>query len=317
MIRRFYILPLDHGVSDENAQDLARSFSDADLFIDGLWESASGVDLDSRTVIWEHNFIDEETYAGPYMVHPYHCQTLDHFLLPDSPGRISHDFFTARYTIPKDSKRLGKGIRRVLLLHIEEGSDLSSLENFDAEGAGMAMSVFSPENVAWVSVKGRSCTHIWDQGFADMTALERFLMSPVGLETSSREGLRRMGVNVERLQIFTYPFELKDRQVPAELSKASPIFYSMTAQLDPKDVDTFVALLEQDYDPFLAEHGTKLVHRWRGVEGSSALLDVQSVWQLESFDVFSQWRIPLNLRDNHFLREAMSLAKGGSRRFYR
>ena len=317
MIRRFYIMPLDQGVCDEKAREMAKTFNDADLFIAGLHDSAASMDINSRTIIWENNFDNEENYVGPYMVHPYHCQSLDKYLLHDSPERITHDIFTARYVIPEGTTQLAKGVRRILLLHLEEGSDTSVFEDFDAAGAGMAMSVFSPENVVWVSGKGRSCTHIWDQGFTDTEALEQFLLSPTGLETTSRDGLARLGAKVQSLRVYTYHFELKGRQDTPALSGASPIFYSVTVQLKPEDVGTFIASLERDYDPFLAEHGTKLVNRWRGVESTAALIDVQSVWQLESFDVFHKWRGATNLRSNYFLANILSLVKGGQRRFYR
>lgn len=318
MIRRFYIMPLDHGVSDDKVEEFRQSFDNADLFIDGLHDAACGVDLNSRTVVWENNFDSEENYTGPYMLHPYHAQSLDNYIVFESPECISHDIYTARYIIPDGTAQtLQKGIRRVMLLHIEEGSDTSAIENFDHAAAGMATSVFSPENVTYVSPKGRSCTHVWDQGFTDMAALEVFLSSPVGLETTSREGLRRLGVEVQRITIFTYPFELKGRQTPPPLGDASPIFYSVTARLDPKDVDAFIASIEQDYDPFLAAHGTKLVHRWRSVDSAGVLADVQSVWQLDSFAVFNQWRMTYNPRSDQFVRNAMALVKGGQRRFYR
>jgi hypothetical protein len=318
MIRRFYIMPVDHGVSDEKVEEFAKVFNDADKHIHVLFDSAAGIDINSRTVIWENNFVDEETYYGPYMLSPYHAESLDKYIVVESPECISHDIFTARYIVPEGTPRLEKGIRRLLLLHIADDCDTSAFEAYAAQLKGIATSVFSPENVVWVSPKGRSCTHVWEQGFTDMAEMDRFLSSPEGKATSSFEGLRRLGADVRSMKVFTYPFELASpKPKPAAPEDSSPIFYSLTARLALEDVDTFIKSIEENYDPFLAGEGTKLVQRWQSVDKAGDLADVQSVWQLDSLEVFAKWRIKYNPNADRFALEGMSLAKGGSRRFYR
>jgi hypothetical protein len=313
-------MPLNPGVTEAKIQEFLQAYNETDRFIPGLLDSAAGVDFDSKTVVWENNFVDEEVYSGPYMVHPYHAHTLDNYLLSDSPECITHDIFTVRYQLPEGTPRLDRGIRRVVLLKLPDGADISALETLAARPDGMATSVFSPDNVGWVSAKGRAWTHIWDQGFNDIAALERFLKTREGIASSSLEGFRRLGADVDTIKIFTYPFELKPSQSPAALAAETfPIFYTITARMDFGDVDTFIGLLERDYDPFLADDGIRLMHRWRTVDGSSGVAEVQSTWQLGSFAAFDAWRAKayFDPRWNRFARDAMPLVKGGTRRFYR
>ena len=93
MIRRFYILPLMPGVPDAQVQEMIAVLGAADRFIPGLLDSSAGVDLDSRTVIWENTFVDEASYSGPYMVHPYHIGAIDNYVMPDSPECITDNTY--------------------------------------------------------------------------------------------------------------------------------------------------------------------------------------------------------------------------------
>lgn len=320
MIRRFYIMPLNHRVGDAKVAEFIEAYNATDRYIPGLLDSAAGLDFASRTVIWENNFVDEAYYAGPYMVAPYHAHTLDNYLLADSPECITHDIFTVRYELPENSPRLDSGIRRIVLLKLDDGADTSAIEAIAACPDGMATSMFSPDNVGWVSPKGKAWTHIWDQGFEDSVMLERFLKTRDGIACSSLEGIRRLCADVQAIRIFTYPFALNPGEPLAELPPDDvPILYAITAQMAPEDVAVFIALLEGDYDAFLAEHGIGLVHRWRSVESASGLAEVQSVWRLDSFAVFNAWRAKANWdpRWNRFVRDAMPFVTGGTRRFYR
>ena len=47
MIRRFYILPVNPGVSEAKVQEMIDVLNAADRFILGLMDSSAGVDLDS------------------------------------------------------------------------------------------------------------------------------------------------------------------------------------------------------------------------------------------------------------------------------
>ena len=91
------------GVPDAKVQEMIAVLSAADRFIPGLLDSSAGVDLDSRTVLWENTFVDEASYSGPYMVHPYHIGAIDNYVMPDSPECITDNTYATRYTTPDTS----------------------------------------------------------------------------------------------------------------------------------------------------------------------------------------------------------------------
>jgi hypothetical protein len=319
MIRRFYILPLNPGVGEAQVQDFLRTLNTADQFIPGLLDSSAGVDFDSRTVLWENTFVDEATYSGPYMVHPYHAGAIDDFVMADSPLCVTHDIYTTRYQLPGEIPRIEKGVRRLVLMNLAEGADAAALEALAARPQGMATSVFRPDDVGWVSAKGRPWTHIWEQGFTDLEALGRYLATRDGVTTSSLEGLKRLGVDVAGLKILACPFALKPAQSPVPITVEScPTFYTITARTAPEDVDAYVGLLETCYDPYVAEAGGKLVQRWRTVEQGYGLAEVQSTWEIKSVAAYHDLRLKTGGENwKRFVRDAMPLVKGGSRRFYR
>lgn len=320
MIRRFYVMPLNPNVTDKLAGKLLKDFSESDRFISGLIDSSAAIDLSSRTVIWEMRFIDEETYTGAYMVHPYHMATLDNYLIADSPEAVVHDIFTTRYKVPQAALRIEEGIRRLVLMKLPEGADTSVLEAITAGGEGATTSIFCPDNVAYqFPGKSLNWTHIWEQGFTDMAALNHYLETAEGIASSRLEGLRRLGVDVTALKIFTYPFKLKPAQSPPAISADErPIFYTITAQTSLEDAEAYIELLEKKYDPPLAAVGAKLVHRWRTIDHAYGEATVESAWRLASVSAFTDLRM-MTVADpswNRFVIDGMPLVKGGTRRFY-
>lgn len=318
MIRRFYIMPLNAGVSDGVLQDFVQGFDDTDRFLPGLVDSSAGIDLENRTVIWENNFVDEATYTGPYMVHPYHAATLDTYLMGDSPLCITHDTFTVRYQTSGEEPRLEKGVRRLVLMNLAEGADTAAIEALAARPPQMAASVFRADDVGWVSAKGRSWTHIWEQGFADADALARYLATRDAFWTTSLEGLKRLGLDITAVKILTYPFALKPAPSPAPTPDSVPTFYSITARTALEDVEAYVRLLETFYDPYVAEAGGRLAHRWRTLEEGYNFGEVQSTWEIPSVAAYHALRMKTGSETwKRFVLEATPLIKGGSRRFYR
>jgi hypothetical protein len=319
MIRRFYIMPLNAGVGDATLQEFLQGFDETDRFLPGLIDSSAALDFDSRTVIWENNFVDEATYSGPYMVHPYHAATLDTYLMGDSPQCITHDTFTVRYQAPAGSRAMEKGVRRLVLMKLAEGADTSVIEGLVARREGVAISVFRPDDVGWVSAKGRAWTHVWEQGFADQEALDRYLATQDGVWTSSLEALKRLGLDISAVKILTFPFALKPAPSPATLpAEPFPTYYTLTARTDLEDVDAYIGLLQTSYDAYVSEAGGKLVHRWRTVEQGYGWAEVQSTWEIKSVAAYHDLRLGTGSENwRRFVRDAMPLVKGGSRRFYR
>jgi hypothetical protein len=322
MIRRFYVLPLKADVSEAKLDEFLRALSDSDRFIPGLLNSSAGVDFDSRTVLWENTFVDEETYSGPYMVHPYHIATLDNYVMADSPECVTQDIYTTRYQLPGAIPHIERGIRRVVMMNLAEAAEASTIETLAAHSEGIATTVFRPDDVGWVSGKGRPWTHLWEQGFIDRAALDHYLNTREGIACSSLEGFKRLGVRVESLKILTCSFELKPAhaQSPVDVAlEPSTTLYTITAHTAIDDVDAYVELLERYYDPYVVGGGGTLVHRWRTVDHAYGGAEVQSTWRLDSVAAYTDMRAKTGSDPgwNVFVRDAMPLVKGGSRRFYR
>src|SRR4029078_7219482 len=89
MLGRFEIYTLAPGVSDEEAARLADVFRHAGRYIPELDHSVAGTNLSPSSVdlVWEHSYASPEAYQR-YMVHPYHANVLDRYLLNDSPERL-------------------------------------------------------------------------------------------------------------------------------------------------------------------------------------------------------------------------------------
>jgi hypothetical protein len=323
MIRRYYILPLRADVRDEAVQEFLDVLCAADRHIPGLRDSSAGIDLHSRTVVWENTFVDEASYSGPYMVHPFHIGAIDNYVMADSPECLTQDIFTARYQTPDASQRLRHGIRRVLLLNVGTEADATAIASLAAAAAdSMAASSFGADDVGWVSAKGRAWTHVWEQAFADTTQLQRHLRTRDGIACSSLEGFTRLGLDVRALKVFTCPFELTptERQAPEPTRRdGEPVLHTITARVAPEDVEPFVGLLEQLYDPFMAGCGSPLVHRSRTVDRGYLDDEVHSTWHLDTLAAYSDLRAKTYADPgwNQFVRDAMPLVRGGTRRFHR
>ncbi len=321
MIRRYYILPLRPAVPDAKVQEFLDVLRAADRCIPGLLDSSAGIDLDSRTVLWENTFVDEASYSGPYMVHPYHIGAIDNYVMADSPECLTQDIYVARYQTPDATQRFRSGIRRVLLLNVSTDAEAAAIESLAAQPDGMAASAFGADNVGWVSAKGRASTHVWEQVFTDTAQLQRYLRTRDGIACSSLEGFTRLGIHLGSLKIFTCPFELTplEHQSPAATPKDdTPVLYSLTARTALDDVDRFVELLERLYDPFMVECGSRLVHRWRTVARGYLDAEIQSSWRLDSVAAYSGLRAKTYADPgwNEFVREAMPMVSGGTRRFH-
>jgi hypothetical protein len=322
MIRRFYVLPLRAGVPDAAVSEFLTVLSAADRFIPGLRDSSAALDLASPTVLWENTFVDEASYSGPYMVHPFHIGAIDDFLMADSPACITQDIFTVRHQTPDATQPLRSGIRRVLLLNVDTEADAAAIESLAAAPDAMAASAFGADDVGWVSAKGRAWTHVWEQAFTDRAQLDRYLTTRDGLACSSVEGFGRLGIAVRSLRILTCPFELRpaEQQSPAPMpSDDGPVRYSITARCAADDADRYCELLERLYDPFMADNGGRLLDRVRTVGHGYLESEVRSTWELGSLADYSDLRARTYADPGWkaFVRDAMPMVVGGSRRFDR
>ena len=322
MIRRFYVLPLMPGVPEASVQEMIDVLSAADRFIPGLSDSSAGWDHEAGTVVWENTFVDEASYSGPYMVHPYHIGAIDNYVMPDSPECITENTYATRYTTPDAAQQVRGGIRRVLLLNAGSDADASAVQALAAQPQGMAGSAFGADDVGWVSAKGRAWTHVWEQAFTDTAQLEGYLAGSDGRACSSVEGLAGLGINVGSLQAFTCPFGLSSEEQqasPPAPPDTTPVLYSITARIQPADADTYVDLLERHYDRFMEAGGCPLVHRGRTVDQGYLEIEVHSTWRIDSLAAYSDLRATTIADPNwkDFVARAMPLVRGGTRRFHR
>ncbi|MDE0237774.1 MAG: NIPSNAP family protein, partial [bacterium] len=93
----------------------------------------------------------------------------------------------------------------------------------------------------------------------------------------------------------------------------------ITARTAAADADAYVDLLERHYDPFMVEGGCPLLNRWRTVDQGYLEAEVNSIWQVDSLSAYSDLRAT-TIADPQwvaFVKDAMPLVKGGSRRFQR
>lgn len=322
MIRRIYVMPVNPRTSANTVSEFVRALNDADLHIPGMRDSFAAVEASSNTVVWEMVFQDEETYTGPYMVHPYHIATLDNYLLADSPERITHNIGATRYRMPPSVLRLQEGVRRIILLQVPEGASTAAIEGLVAKDDLMAASTWAADDLAWRSSKGLNWTHVWEQTFTDGSALDQYLKTPEGVASSTRDGLRYIGANVSSLRVLSYPFVLKSMTPsPAAPTGQSPVLYSMTIRTALEDFGAFIDILETDYDPSLARVGGTLIHRWRTLDGAYSDPEVQSLWRLDSLTTFKDFRSATvagaDESWNRFVTYGMPLVRSGARRFYR
>ncbi|HXC40085.1 MAG TPA: NIPSNAP family protein [Burkholderiales bacterium] len=326
MIRRFYSFPLKSDLSEHHERAFLRALSDTCLFIPGTENTSAARDLSasSPTVVWENTYADLESGQSVYMRHPYHAMVLDRFAMRDSPECVaSSDTSTCGYELPGRIPLLTRGIRRVVLLRVPEESNLTGLAQLAANPPGPEISVFADETWSKYSPRKRDInwrkpwTHIWEQGFANQDALNRYLSGDSPAARAERAGLVGLGFEVEAIRIMTYPVQLQ----PAPAVFATPrdpgaCMLVATANISTKDADSFVDQLEQSYDPAAAEAGMPLKSRWQSCDPGSQETVVQSTWQLRSVSSWHDVRTSL-VRDprwKHFVDLAMPLVRGGSRR---
>lgn len=322
MIRRYYILPLKPFAPEAKVRELIEVLSAADRFIPGLLESSAGLDFDTRTVVWENGFVDEASYSGPYMVHPYHIGAIDNYVMADSPECVTQDIYVMRYQTADATQRVRRGIRRIVMMNAASDADAAAVAALAENGNGMAASAFGADNVGWVSAKGRAWTHIWEQAFTDEDQLEAYLQTREGVACSSLEGFTRLGIDLGALKIFTCPFELTplDRQTPPPApADDTPVVYTITARTSLDDAEEYIALLERLHDPFMATCGSGLTYRRHTIAQGYLECEIESAWSLASLAAYSEVRAKTYADPlwNEYVRDAMPLVRGGTRRFHR
>jgi hypothetical protein len=193
MLRRFEVYALRPDAPADGVGALESACRHCRRFIPEVLDSAVGVNRSEAPVqmVWEHAYASPEAY-GRYMVHPYHAAVLDRYILQDSPERVVVDdplgAGLVGYACDTPLYRMPGGVRRLVLLRLDAQASPQDLARLrDAlEGApehvpDMVVSVMSANTMgsAWFDgvtpITGPpKWTHLWEQGFASLDALESY-----------------------------------------------------------------------------------------------------------------------------------------------
>ena len=193
MIRRFETYAFLAGISDEQRLELAEVLFAAGSYIPEVRQSAIGWNSSTSPaeLVWEHAYESPESYRR-YMVHPYHADMIDRYVLPDSPERIVEPMTGAGlfgYHVDEPTFLLPPGSgRRVVLLHLPDAAasavhELAGRAAELAKGVGATCSSMGANTLAVCWFDGETplpvppprWTHVWELGFPDLGALERHL----------------------------------------------------------------------------------------------------------------------------------------------
>ncbi|HLX87759.1 MAG TPA: hypothetical protein VKR22_04830 [Acidimicrobiales bacterium] len=213
MIRRFETYAFLPGTPEQMRKRLAEVLGHCHRYIPEVIHNAVGWnDTDSPSeLVWEHAYESAEAYRR-YMVHPYHADLIDRYVLPDAPERVVEPITGAGlfgYHCPEASFVLKPGeARRVVLLRFEKaGAERGRVEgravafagaaSEAGKNAGAIMSVVGTNTLANTWFDGETphgppprWSHIWEQGYGDLATLEEH-GSSTGADFLHEQGVER------------------------------------------------------------------------------------------------------------------------------
>jgi hypothetical protein len=181
VLRRFETYTFLPGVPTEQRQRLAEVLVDAGRHIPEVLGSAVGWNRSaaSSDLVWEHYFDSPLSYQR-YMVHPYHADLIDRYVLADSPERLVETVRGAGlFGYRCDDASLGERPRRlVVLLDVDpEAGDAAARRLWDRLAAAAepdAAISFGPNSLANSWFDGVTplpgppprWNHVWEAGMA-------------------------------------------------------------------------------------------------------------------------------------------------------
>jgi hypothetical protein len=186
MLRRFEIYSLDPKAPQEKLAAMRASMRNAQRHIPEVLHSAVGDNKSDVALhfVWEHAYESSASYQR-YMVHPFHANIYDRYLLNDSPERIvtdnPYDVGLLGYSCAAPSYFLPDGsARRLVLLRLAEGqADFFRAITAEAQSANpqMIVSVLAENTFAtrWLDgvtqmLDSTTYSHIWEQGYESLAA---------------------------------------------------------------------------------------------------------------------------------------------------
>ena len=215
MIRRFETYAFLPGTPEAERRRLAEVLGHCHRYISEVEHNAVGWSRsDSPTeLVWEHAYQSPAAYRR-YMVHPYHADLIDRYVLPDSPERVVEPISGAGlfgYNCSEPSFALAPGqARRVVLLRFtptdsdddDESADdhvarFAAAASEPGRKAGAILSVVGSNTLANTWFDGETphgpppkWTHIWEQGYTNLAELEE-RVSETGPDFLRQNGVTR------------------------------------------------------------------------------------------------------------------------------
>jgi len=227
MIRRFEIYAVAPDADDAGVSAFESACARCGRFIPEVLHSAVGWNRSDAPVqmVWEHAFASAEAYQR-YMVHPYHADVLDRYLLADSPERVVVDDGLGAglvgYSCDGPVFAMAGGLRRLVLLRLSRQASTAQVNDFERTLAGAAeaddliLSVVGANTLgsAWFDavtpVGGRPrWTHLWEQGFVDTDGLASYRHGPSSLAEAERRGWQGVFDGVVERAVSLY-YEIAD-----------------------------------------------------------------------------------------------------------
>jgi hypothetical protein len=185
-LRRYEIYSLDPRAPQAKVAAMHASMRNAQRYIPEVLHSAVGYNKSDVALhfVWEHAYESPQSYQR-YMVHPFHANIYDRYLLNDCPERIvtdnPYDVGLLGYSCDAPSYFLPAGsARRLVLLRLAEGQ-ADSFRAITAETKSgnprMILSVLAENTFAtrWLDgvtkiLETTTYTHIWEQGYESLAA---------------------------------------------------------------------------------------------------------------------------------------------------
>lgn len=216
VLRRFEIYTLSERAAPEQVLALGDAFRRCGDYIPELTHSVVGRNLSDAPVqmVWEHAYASPEAYQR-YMVHPYHANILDRYLLNDSPERIVADSplgdgTLVGYTCEGAAFQMDDGMRKVVLFGLdgpegEVGTFVEALRGMAGSVDGVTLSVVEPNTfgIAWFDgvtpiLPPSQWTHVWELGFVSPDAYDAYHGGGSPLARAEAAGWKGDGFGVVR-----------------------------------------------------------------------------------------------------------------------
>jgi hypothetical protein len=204
------------GAAPEKVLELEKAFARCGDFIPEMTHSVVGKNLSDVDVdmVWEHGYASPEAYQR-YMVHPFHANILDRYLLNDCPERIVGnsplgDGTLVGYSCDGPVYLMHDGMRKVVLFGLEgpdgeQKSFIESLRSLAGSQDGVVLSVVEPNTfgVAWFDgvtpmLPPSQWTHVWELGFESAEAYDAYQKGASALARAEAAGWKGDGTGAVR-----------------------------------------------------------------------------------------------------------------------